>query len=497
MSLIITIEGTDRSDQVNWNSFKKVEVLSKEPDILDFRLKNTPTKTFRPALNDEVIATLNGTRIFGGNVVEVREIVEGKLKFFQVMCKDFTFLLDRLLVKRRFQAKTIDTIISEIVTDFVEAGFTTTNVVGPTLIDDINFNHFYVSDALQKLADYAGYEWYVDYDKDIHFFLNDEGNAPFNLDETSGDFVHNSLRVSEHIHQLRNKIIIRGGTVIGTERTKPFEGNGAQDLFHVGDRHVDMTVKLATVTQTLGKEGIDDDDVSIATLYNPNSGYVRFKTVPGDGVAVDITSKPAFPLIKVFKDAGSIAQFGEFEFVIVDKQLLSSAAAASRAKGELLKWADQIREASFITHTDGLRIGQKITLTLPFRDITQTYIINRITQRTQTPEGDMTYEVILLASEQMSMIDILSDLLINRPLTELDIQEDEIVDLVVGAEEGTVIDFAEVFNATIVRTPAFAEGIDMAEAFTATLNLALETVYAPFLPSGNKRQGHYDGAFYT
>ena len=496
MSIVLTIKGIDRTDQVDWRSFKKTEVLSKEPDILDFRIKNTLTKTFRPDLNDEIIVTLNGTRIFGGNIVETREVIDGKLRFFQVMCKDFTFLLDRTLVKRRFQSTTADAIIATIVTDFVEAGFTTTNVVAPTPIEDINFNHFYVSDALQKLADYIGYEWYVDYDKDIHFFLTDEGPAPFNLDETGGKFNWNTLRVSESIHQIRNKVIVRGGTIVGSSTPKKFKGNGEQSLFHVGDRHIDMTVKLDAVTKTLGKEGIDDDDVSIATLYNPNSGYVKFKTVPADGEIVEITSKPTFALIKVFKDNTSIAQFGEFEYVIVDKQIKSTEAAASRARGELLKWADQIREGSFITHEDGLRVGQKLTITIPFRSISQTYVINRITTRTQTPLGDLTYEVILLASEQMTMIDILSDLLINRPLTELDILEDEIVDLIVGAEEGTVIDFGEVFNATTVRTPAFVEAIDMGEAVVTTLNLALITVYGPFLPSGNKRQGHYDGAFY-
>ncbi len=474
MSLILKIEGTDRSNQVAWKSFKKVEVLSKEPDILEFEIRNYDTKTFRPALNEEVIVELDALRIFGGNIVETRDVINGKLKFFRIKVKDFTFTLDRTLVKRRFQSTTADSIIATILSDFVEAGFTDTNVNAPTPVEDIIFNHYFVSDALQKLADYIGYEWYVDYFKDIHFFLENETVSPFGLDENSGNFDWNSLIINENIHQLRNKIIVRGGTIVGAERTKPYVGDATQDIFQVGDRHVDMTVKINGSIKTLGKEGIDDDDGSIAVLYNPNSGYIRIKTAPGSGDTIEIISKPAFPLIKVFKDNGSIATFGEFEFVIIDKQIKSSGAAASRAKGELLKWADEIREGVFTTKKDGLRTGQKLTVNIPSRSINRDFVINRITTRAETATGDMRYEVTLLASEQNSMIDILSDLLINRPLTELDIQEDEIVDLVEGAFE----------NINIQELLQIQAEEDVDETITIGEALATSTFVPPFVWAG-------------
>lgn len=463
MALVIKVNATDRSDQVEWRSFKLTSVLSKEPDVCEFRLHLTATKTFKPALNDEVLVELDSVRIFGGVVVETKENIEGQLKFFKVMCKDFTVVLDRFLVIRRFEGLTANAIIADIFQSppagFVDAseGFTLGGVNAPNLIADINFNHYYVSDTLQKLADYLGFEWFVDPFKDIKFFSQTSTSSPFNLtegttDPDGGNFIWNSLQLGENIHQLRNKIIVRGGTVVGDERTVSYDADGDQELFLVGQGHIDMTVRKDTVIQTLGKEGIDDDDVSIATLYNPNSGYVRFKTVPTVGDTIAITSKPAFPLIKVFKDNASILKFGEFEFVIVDKTIKSDAAATSRARGELLKWADEIRESRFRTRRDGLRVGQLIELQLPSRGINRGYVINRITARAHTPTGEMMYEVTLLASETYGIIDVLTDLLINRPNTEIEILSDEIIGLVEGYLE-TVDQDESPFVTTVFPRP--------------------------------------------
>lgn len=470
MALILKVNAVDRTDQVDWQSFRKLEVVSKEPNILDFRVKNYGTKTFRPALNDAVEVTLDSLKIFAGTVVETEEVIEGQLKFFSVVCKDPTHELDRVLVPKRYEIAnfpTVKDIVDDIISTFT-TGFTTTNVVAPINIQDINYNYFYVSDALQKLADQVGYDWYVDYDSDIHFFEREVRLAPFNLFEPTviqqqagqdGNFVWGSFRVNENIHQLRNHIFVRGGTFLGNLRTKPFIGDGSQDQFHIGDRHVEIEVKVATVLQTLGTEGIDDDDVSIATLYNADSGYIRFKTPPPDGDAITIESRASLAINKEFKDAPSIATFGTFQFVIVDKQILSSKAALIRAQEEIRKWGDEIRDATFVTYKDGLQIGEKITVTLPTRSISRTFRINRILTTSRGPEGDMQYEVSLLASEKTTMIDVLADLLINRPNTEIDILEDEVIDLVSGYFESIVCADSYVITIHGVDTPDWTETI--------------------------------------
>jgi len=482
--ITITIDAINRTSLIDWKSFKKIEILTKEADILEFRIKRYPSKLFKPALNEEVIVTRDSLRIFGGNIVEVREEVQGKLLFFNVLCKDFTFLLDRFLVTRRYESLTADAIIADIVASFVEAGFTTTNVVADVVVSDMNFNFFYVSDALHKLAKAIGFDWYVDYDKDIHFFEEEQNIAPFNVTELVADeenFVGDSLRLSENIHQLRNKIIVRGGVLLGNVVANTWiQDASGQTTWFIGRDHVSITVKLNSVVQTLGKEGVDDEDATIAVLYNPNSGHIRFKTAPSESDVIDSTSTPEYPLIKQFDDTVSIGDFGIHEFVIVDKTLKSSAAANLRAKAELKRWGDEVRVGTFTTYKDGLRSGELITVDLPTFGINRRYLINRIVTTARGPESDLRYDVSLLASESNTMIDILSDLLINRPLAEIEIQENEIIDLVKSFEEEVIV--VEAFTATVFprAIPDFEDTVTVVEP-TFTINAFVPCwVAAPF-----------------
>jgi hypothetical protein len=491
---VITINAVDRSDQFEWSSLRKLEILTKEPNILDMRLKNYGAKTYKPVLNDDVEITLNGIKFFAGSVVETQSEIEGQLQFVRVTFKDPTHKLDKLLVPKRYEAfGTANAIIADIITNFTDPAdaFTVVNVNAPVVVADINFNYFYVSDALEKLAGELGYDWYVDYDKDINFFIESALTAPFTLYEPTpaqlaagddGNFLWNSLSLQENIHQLRNKIIVRGGTFVGDSRVTSWSADGLQDLFYLGVDHIEITVELNSVVQTLGTEGIDDNDVSIATLYNPTSGYIRFKTIPTASDAIDITSKPTFPIIKEFKDNTSISQFGTFEFVIVDKSIKSSSAANLKAQSELRKWSDEIKDLSFQTYVDGLQVGQNISVILPTRGISTTFLIKRISTRARGPNGLMEYTVNALASESTSMVDVLADLLINRQNTEISIQEGEVIDLVSGYFESIVC--SESYIVTVGGdVPTYTETVTITEAAYQIDHIVAIPVAGPYFPS--------------
>jgi hypothetical protein len=426
----VIIDGTDRASLVEWSSFRIQNVLSKEPDVFEFRLKNYATKTYKPMLGDEVIVNKDATRIFGGVVVDVEQRVDNNVVFTTVTCKDYTHLLDRLLVTRRYQNQYTDDIIDDIVADFTVDGFTTTGVVSHILVDDVNFNYYYVSDALYKLAQVSGSDWYVDYYKDIHFFLTSDVPAPFDIDETGGHFVGTSLNLTENTHQLRNKIIIRGGVLTGDERIAPFLGDGNTKNFILGKDHIDITIRLNTVIQVLGKEGIDDDDPIVQVWYNPNSGHIRFKTAPSSGASIEVTSTPQYPIIKEYTDANSITKYGVYEFVIVDKTIKSSLAANARARAELDKWGDEVHTGTFVTYEDGLQAGMSIRVNLPSLGIDRVYDIDKVVTRMRNYVGDFEHTVSITASDENSIVDVLADLLINRPNNELAIDDDEVIDLV-------------------------------------------------------------------
>ena len=74
MALVATIAGTDRANFIQWNSLLIENILTNQLDQCFFTIRNTESKTFIPSAGQEVIITLDGTRVFGGTIVRVNEV---------------------------------------------------------------------------------------------------------------------------------------------------------------------------------------------------------------------------------------------------------------------------------------------------------------------------------------------------------------------------------------------------------------------------------------
>ena len=126
-------------------------------------------------------------------------------------------------------------IVVDIVTNFAAGkGFTTNHVqYGNFLVPSIKFNYQQPSKALQSLANLIGWDWYIDPNQDIHFFLGDVddgvgegGVAPITVDATSGKIEWNSLDIDLNITNMQNSVYVIGGTY-----TKTFTAGNTPDTF--------------------------------------------------------------------------------------------------------------------------------------------------------------------------------------------------------------------------------------------------------------------------
>ena len=448
MALTLTINGTDRTDQVNWTSLKKMDVLTKEPDRLEFQIRNYGSKTYRPALVDEVILTDSGTKIFGGNVVETHETSSGLLKFFDVVCTDYQRLMDQKLVNKTYTGQTVAQIISDFITNYLPAGFTMTNVNGLSTVDKIVFNDEAPSKCVQRLADYLGtYDWYVDYNKDIHFFPEGSETAPFNLDDSGGKYIFGSLRIENNINQMRNTVIVKGGDKESTTLTDTKVADGSQRTFTAKPGLVNLTIERDSgsgfVTQTIGKDGTDDPGTKDC-LYNTDNGFIIFPSALTSGHKVRWSGVQVYPIKIIRRDVASIATYGEWQYVIRDATIKSEIAAKQRATAEIEKYGSPAKEGTFRTYSSGLRSGQAITVQSTALGISaQTFKIVRCILTARSKDS-FEYEVHLLASEDVGIIDVLSKLLVSDPAAQFVTSDDEV----------------------IVQADAWTETITMTENFT-------------------------------
>jgi len=135
-----------------------------------------------PELEDEIVYTVGGVKKFAGRIVKMK--VDTKIYPYEYSfeCVDYTRDLDRRLVVEEYENKTDREIIIEIIETYC-TGITYTNVVEGVSIDSIIFNYASVSEAFSNIAKYTGREWYIDYDKDVHYGLKTAESAPFNVEE--------------------------------------------------------------------------------------------------------------------------------------------------------------------------------------------------------------------------------------------------------------------------------------------------------------------------
>src|SRR5665213_629231 len=217
----ILCNGTDISSSVDWRSLHGVSVLTKENATLQFNVRvgsgqTYPAKTV-PAIGDTIKLYDSTGLIFGGTVTESEATISGLLLTWQITVSDWGYLFDGTLVKKNYAMMDPSAIVADIVATFCAGkGFTTNHVqVGNFLVPSIKFNYQQPTKALESLAKLIGWDWYIDPNKDVHFFLGDVegaigegGLAPILVDANGGntgsDIFWNSLDVSMNLQNMQN-----------------------------------------------------------------------------------------------------------------------------------------------------------------------------------------------------------------------------------------------------------------------------------------------------
>lgn len=415
MALVLKIAGTDRSSSVNWPSLTKTEVLSKEVDRMEFKIRKTSGSKYIPTVGQEIVLEEDTIRIFGGIITEIREEVEaGILLAYLVRCKDYSHFLDRKLATKTYSNAEAGDIIADLVSTYT-SGFTTTNVpaTSPT-IASMKFNYEQITRCFTKVADTIGWDWYVDYNKDIHFFNSELVNAPFNITDSNDKLFWDSLEINQTILQVRNVVFVRGGdykkTILEADAIDDYRAASGQKTFPLAYKYDDITVKLNNVVQTIGTDQKDDPG-SVDVLYNFSEKFITFSAALTAGDQVEVFGDAYIPIIAQARDQESVVAYGEYQTVVVDKNITSITEAQLRAKTELAKYAATVHEGSFKTTQTGLKVGQRISVTLSTnRTVNKTFKINRIVGKARS-SGTMEYTVYLIASGQITLNDVLIELL--------------------------------------------------------------------------------------
>ena len=441
----ILVEDVERKNNIEMSSFQVENNLTNQADLCDFIVKCENILDWKPTIGDEVVVYDGALKIFGGIVIKKEaSIVSNGIVEYRITSKDYSQIMDGKLVFKEYTNKTIQYIITDLVT-FMPVGFTANNLattISGIVITNIIFNYEHPSKCLTTLANLIGCDWYVDAFKVVHFFEKSVGEtAPFAITDSNGKYIADTLSIKEEISQTRNVIYVRGGEYAGEVRTdKVGTGDGVTKIFKLPYRY-DTTPVVTTVsgTHTVGVDFLDSG-VAYNCLWNYQEKVLKFTVPPASG-AVEVTGNPMIAVIVKAKQGASVTQFtrddfnGEYEHVIIDKTIITKEFARLRAQAEMNDYGVSTKSMGFETYESGLQAGQLLNFTSVKLSCDINFIITRVSTKLRTANTFM-YSVECSTVREVGIINFLQMQLqdVNRKVGVIK-QEGEIMDIIVDIQD--------------------------------------------------------------
>lgn len=413
MTVVVKINGSDVSNQVSARDVSVSQILGTQRDTARLTYKKYGTKSYTPAILDTVLIQDGATDIFGGRIIQFNQTpINGADGIeYTLDCTDYSIDLDSILVSQEYVNKSVQYIINDFCTNFA-TGFTCVNVNCTYVIADIVFNQITISQALKQLADLMKYNYYIDASKDIHFFPKYNSPAPFNITDSSGNYVATSLQTASDGSQIANSVKVRGGNYQAPTYSDTITVKGSVTKSWVLPYTFvfsTMTISINSVSKTIGIYGTDDF-VSKDVLYKAEDQSIQVFSALADGSTIAFSGVPLIPVLAVASDPVSIATYGVREKIIQDSSIIDLNVARTRAIGELAQYKDPKITGSFDTYTAGLRSGQVINLNSSRRGINTDFIIRSVTYSMRLHDT-MQYHVELVTSREYTLIEMLQSIL--------------------------------------------------------------------------------------
>lgn len=410
---------------------------------------------------DELLITNQAEteKYFGGVLVRKEAIVKGPEVDYLCEAQDYTVLLEKSIINQEWEEETDANILSAIRTD-AEPDLTdfdfTTYVTGVGTVPMLRLARRTVREALNEIANRVGADWYIDYDKKLHWFDVEDQRAAYELSDSpdlSSSFPYANLVQETDGLDIINRITVVGGNYLSDDVAHIYAGDGEQDRFIVPHRYKPQDGQSAVIVEEntgddatpvwsaldVGVKYIDDggaDDV----LWAFQERYFEFAAAPANlKKSWRVKGRYEVPLRVRVRSDSSYDRYGRwFESVIIDDTIKSKEEARARGKIRLASTALGRTVYSCSVYEPGLRAGEIIGLVNGELSISDDFLIRRLTRSfpggghivDQLELGDYIpdlYALMVQASRAASSVEWREDEVLDElmeQLEELDLTED-------------------------------------------------------------------------
>lgn len=322
-----------------------------------------------------------GTTLFAGFVVAAQQKpLAGGGVLWSLTATDKGALLQKVTVTANYTAKFGGAIVRSLAATYAP-WLDLTHVAAGVKARDLRFDRVALSDAFKKLAELDGYDWWVD-DTALWYIPQAQAlAAPFALADglncqpvngaytTRYPYLKDSLEVSRDYVDIRNRVIVHGGTRASPPQTELFTADGVKQEFPVVHAPVNVYIAIYIdgFPQRFGREYIDDP-TQYDILTNWQHGVVKFASAPAAGKVIQVIYTYDDPLRVTVTDATSAAlycppELAYFDYMHVDGALASETACEAAALEILAKYAYEQVYGGIGAPKLGLKPGQMLKIT--------------------------------------------------------------------------------------------------------------------------------------
>lgn len=290
--------------------------------VLKFTLidefKNDRLYYFSSIIGKKVEVYEDGILIYGGyiNSPSTRKINVKPQLSQEIICVDYTSILDRITVNKSYPRMKISEIVKDIIDNYLsEDGiwYDSTSIKETTNECSINCPYVFCSQVCDELVELIGWQWYIGPDKKFYFNDRTENGPSFH---EYNNYLFESLSLDDNINEYRNKQVLKRVNAVTDELTETANLLQNVDRTYNVQFNINQKPKLYITTwyyreNPPNSDMIDSALIGISGIDNNMEWYWSKGT---NQIIQDSTQEP-IPLNKYLV----VKYYGQYELDIIEE----------------------------------------------------------------------------------------------------------------------------------------------------------------------------------
>lgn len=410
-------------------------------------------------LGAEVTFYDDTTYLWGGHIKSCPDLEEeiGVL-FYQVTAEDYNEIPERIIIAKGFVDETIENMVKYIVDNFLaDYGITQGTIESTTVINRVPLNYIFAHSALNHLAGFGNYVWWIDKYKALHFRLI---GYEINSNTITDSYLAENLakvRRDRTLQDYRNRQYVKGSDRLSVQQVQktptPTPNSSNREFFVKYKLALEPVIEVnragaGWVEETVGVRGLHEGS-GAQWWWSYGSSQISHdedQTVLTASDAIRVTYYGLIPLITVTQKTSEVTLRGYYDAYCYNGKLEDSIDAFKYSYNLLEKYANEADTFDFIIYEKTYNVTEQVLVQNTLRGIDEYFLIKGCTWSPRSVD-QITYTYSLLDGTNLGGWEDFFKNLVEA--TEIELDDNEIIIVTKPiAEEITLAGQYEIYSST-------------------------------------------------